>query len=61
MSDEELNRMREKIKSMSIGHLCLSIQLTRASLSWGRQTQDGKPEIILIELLREAGERGLIE
>lgn len=58
---EELNRTREKIKSMSDGHLCLSIQLTRASLSWERQTQDGKREIILIELLREAVERGLVE
>lgn len=64
MTDEDIELMKNKIKRMTDGHLCLSIQLTRLSVdrraSRG-QGPEGKLAILWIELLREAGERGLVE
>lgn len=64
MTTEELIELRDKIKAQTNGKLCLSIQLTRLGID--RDSRNGLPPngklaILLIELLREAGERGILE
>lgn len=57
MNEEQLN----KIKVLSNAELCLRIQLTKLCLCTSRSEEDGKLEIIFVELVREACERGLMK
>lgn len=64
MTTEELIALREKIKSQTNGKLVLTIQLTRLGVDRDKRNglpPNGKLAILLIELLREAGDRGLVE
>lgn len=64
MTTEELVALREKIKAQTNGKLVLTIQLTRLGVDRDKRNglpPNGKLAILLIELLREAGERGLVE
>lgn len=61
MTEEELELLKVRIKALSDEKLSLYIQLTRVSVTWQRKDSDGKPEVVLTELLREARERGMQE
>lgn len=58
MNEEQLS----KIKLLPDPALCLRIQLVRLCLSTPRDKDtDGSLELILVELLREACDRGLMK
>lgn len=61
MTEEELELLKGRIKALSDEQLSLCIQLTKVSVTWQRKESDGKPEVVLAELLREARERGMQE